>query len=225
MNKLQLANRLMLECGVSGDDMATTVDQSKELNRLVSWVNTSWVDIQSQHQDWDWMRQSCSFVTVDHQATYTPAQCGVTDFGMWDVRTFRNYETSVGAASEIFLDYMEYDAWRDSYQYGSLRTSYDRPLVLTVTPAKAIGLGPVPLAGYTVVGDYFAVPTELVLDDDEPSLPEQFHMAIVYRAMMHYGMFEAAPEVMQRGQAEFRKIMSRLERDRLPTMTLGGALV
>ena len=48
--------------------------------------------------------------------------------------------------------------------------------------------------GYTITGDYFRSPTEMVADGDLPTgLPAQFHMAIVYLAMTYYAGYEAAP--------------------------------
>lgn len=224
MNFLQLVQRVQLECGVSGAAPATVVGQPAEINRLVKWVNSSWIDIQNERQDWEWMRGSCSFVTIAAQATYTPVQCGITDFGAWDKDSFRNYETAAGSGSEIFMDYIDYETWRDTYQFGSMRTSYSRPMDISITPLKALALGQVPTAGYTIVGDYFKIPSELALDADIPAIPTQYHMAIVYGAMLSYGGYEAASEVYQRAEIGYKKIMRRLRNDQLPDVTFAGAL-
>jgi hypothetical protein len=49
-------------------------------------------------------------------------------------------------------------------------------------------------------------------------------MAIVYRAMMSYGAYEAAAEVYQRGEAEFNRMIRRVLADRLPEISAGSAL-
>jgi hypothetical protein len=49
-------------------------------------------------------------------------------------------------------------------------------------------------------------------------------MAIVYRAMMFYGGYEAASEVYQRGEQEFVKLMRRMTADRLPEVSFAGTL-
>lgn len=224
MNFLQLVNRLRLEAGVSGADLSTVINQTGEMARLVKWINAAWMDIQSMREDWPWMRTSCSFATVAGQATYTVAQCGVTDLGAWARDTFRNYDTAEGINSEIFMEYVAYEKWRDLYLFGSLRSNQSRPIEITITPDLSLGLGPVPAAGYTAIGDYYRIPSEMALDDDIPGMPNQHHLAIVYRAMMSYGAYEAAPEVYQRGETEFKTIMRRLSNSRLPEITLGGAL-
>jgi hypothetical protein len=85
-------------------------------------------------------------------------------------------------------------------------------------------LGPVPVSGITVVGDYFKAPSELTVDADTPALPSKHHMAIVYRALMMYGMYEGAPDAVQRGQMEFNKLMNRIRIDQLPSSGFTGAL-
>lgn len=216
MNYLQLTQRLARECGVPGSGPTTVVSQTAELGRLCNWINAAWTEIQTRHEDWDFMRASFSFVTISHQGTYTAAQAGVTDLGVWDRSTFRIYTTSLAYADEMIMDYMDYDTWRNLYLYGNMRTNYSRPVVFTITPNRSLGLGNSPdSALYTVLGDYFTAPVSLAANSDTPTLPTQYHMAIVYRAMMMYGGFESAPEVLMRGEAEFNKLMARMEAQQL----------
>lgn len=225
MNFLQLVQRLQAECGVSGSPIATTVAQTGENSLLVNWINAAWQDLQSAHQDWGWLRTSTSFVTVDGKSTYTPTEAGTTNFGMWDRYTFRCYNTSAGIKSEIFMEYVEYDFWRDGYLFGALRDTRSQGFVVAVAPAdKSVCIGPVPASGYTIEADYYTQATEMAADADTPAMPSKFHMAIVYRAMIHYGMYNAASEVVQRGDMEYKKILRRIIIDRLPEITVGPAL-
>ena len=207
--------------------LTTVVNQSRAHKRFADWIQDAWNDIQSAHQDWEWMRQSTSFVTVDGQATYTPLQCGVATsaFGKWARDTFRNYITASGVITEATMSYLGYEDWRQLYELGANRNTRNRPVQISITPAKSIALAPYPSAGYTITGDYYTAPVVLALDADIPLMPTQFHMAIVWKACMSYGAFEAAPEVYQRGEMEFKKLMRRLERDRMPEITLGAPLV
>jgi hypothetical protein len=195
--------------------------------RLVGWINSAWIEIQKKHHDWSFLLVSpgVSFATVAGQTLYTPTQTGIVAdaLGMWKRDTFRNYLTSTGVASEIYMNYLPYDEWRDLYQYGALRTTNVRPQVMTIAPNFSIGLQ-TPLAGYTVTGDYYAEPTAFAADDDVPSLPSQHIMIIVYRAMMSYGAFESAPEVYQRGQVEYQNYMAQMEKLRMPEILSAGSL-
>lgn len=230
MNFLELCQRTARECGVSGTGPADTTTQVGNLQRIVQWVNSAYVDIQNSRRDWDWMRQSNTFVTVDGQSTYelgtAAGQVGISvaTFGMWARDTARNYLTSVGTNSEVFMDFIHYDTWRNNYMYGALRNTKTRPLQFAISPTKGICLGPVPIDGYTISCDYFTAPVELSGDSDDPIMPTWYHMAIVYRAMMFYGGYESATEVYQRGELEFGKLMSRMTADRMPEITFAGAL-
>ena len=48
-----------------------------------------------------------------------------------------------------------------------------------------------------------------------------FNGALVYQAMMQYGAYESAPEVYNRGEKEYDKLMQRLELQRLPDVRFG----
>lgn len=225
MNFLELCQRAQRECGVASQP-TTVVNQSGEHRRFIEWVQDAWVDIQAAHQDWEWLRQSVSFVTVDGQPTYTPTQCGITagTFGLWSRDSFRSYPTATGVNAEMPTPYIGYEVWRHVYQLGTSRNTRGRPIHISITPAKSIALAPYPSAGYTVTGDYYTAPVSLAVDADTPLMPAHFHMAIVWKVCMSYGAYEAAPEVYQRGELEFKKLMRRLERDRMPEMILGAPL-
>lgn len=229
MTYLQLAQKLVEKCGISGNGPTTVVGQTGELKRVVGWINEAYLQIQEMRPNWSWMTGNVSFTTVAQQATYTPAQCGIADFAEWKLSsrecTFRSSVTSVGFGSEIFMNYIDYEAWRNYYQYGNLRTSYGRPLFVAVTPDKSLGFGLVPdSVGYTIVGEYFKAPTELLLDADVPLLPGRFHMLIVYLAMTYYGAYENAPDAASEGQRMYASMLRRLNQDQLPEMIFGGPL-
>lgn len=224
MNFLQLVQRLQQECGVSGSSITTTVSQTGENKRLVDWVNSAWFDIQGIREDWQWLRTTTTFTTVAHQPFYTTAQCNATNFGRWDRDTFRNYVTSTGTTSEIFMEYIDYETWRDGYYYGALRDTLSRPFVMSISPDKSICVGPIADDGYTLLGDYFTLPVEMASDTDTPAMPSKFHMIIVYRAMMMYGYYENAQEVIARGTMEYKRLLRRVEDDRMPELVVGAAL-
>lgn len=224
MNYLQLVSRLRRRCRVIGADPTSFTNLPEEYQRLKDWINEAWMDIQTTREDWLWMRSSCSFTTVNGQAEYTAAQAGVTDLGFWARDTFRNYDTTVGVTSEILMAYTTYQDWRDTYQFGATRVAYSRPVEVTITPSLSLAFGPIAASGYTITGDYYRQPSEMVVTTDEPALPSQFHMLLVYRAMMYYGASESAPEVYEEGAAEFRKMLARLSAAQLTNVMMAGAL-
>lgn len=236
MNYLQLGLRLQLECGVSGV-LSTMAGQVGSLGRIVAWVGTAWNELQTERDDWNWLRSSnllgagASFTTVGGQASYLlgsgAGTCGITaaQFGKWDTETFRNYSTSVGFSNEIQMDPIPFDTWRDAYMFGAMRTEQTRPVAIAVGPDNSLCLGPPPNALYTITGDYFTAPTTMSADTDVPTgLPAQFHMLIVYKGMMLYAGYEAASEVFQKGAAGWNQLLAQLQPTNSPQVSYGGAL-
>ncbi len=225
MNYLQLVNRARTECGVSGGDLVTISGQTGEAARFTGWINSAYVDIQSSKEDWEWMRSDVTFNLVAEQYSYTPTEAGIgTTFANWKRNSFRCSTSGNNYGDEQLLNFIDWTTFRDLYQYSNMRTTYSRPVVLSVKPNKDLAFGPSPDQAYVIDAEYYKKPVEFSSDSDEPALPDRFHMLIVYRAMMFYGGFEAAPEVYQRGEFEFKRLMDRLTLDQLPTTVSGPPL-
>jgi hypothetical protein len=119
---------------------------------------------------------------------------------------------------------MEWTTFRNLYRYANMRNTTARPVVVSIKPDKDLAFGSTPDGIYVIDGEYYTQPVTLSADTDTPLLPARFHMAIVYRAMMYYAGYEAAPEVMARGDFEYRRLYSRMEIDQLPTLISGPPL-
>lgn len=229
MNFLQLINRTRVECGVSGAATPLTTAQglTGESARIANWVASAWTDIQASREDWQWMRAPLQFNLVAQQQTYTPAQAGVAaTFGNWKRDSFRCSSVGQNYQDEQLMNFMEFTTFRNLYQYGTMRTTYARPVVVSIVPGvdKSLAFGTIPDQAYVITGEYYTQPVTLSLDADTPAFPDRFHLGIVYRAMMFYGGYESAPEVYQRGETEFKRVMNRLNIDQLPTLVSGPPL-
>ncbi len=222
MNLLQLCNRLIAEAGISAQPMTATANQTGELGRVVNWVQQAVLDIESAHTTWRWMRKSATIVTVAGQSgAYNAA---ATDVSQWTLDTARNYVTASGPTTEIFMNFVEYDDFRNSYLYGALRYAQSRPLVFTINPDNTLSFGPVPNGDHTVTLDYYRKPAELASDTTEPGWPAAYHIAVVWRALMFYGGYEAASEAYNRGMNEYGIQLDKLEVNQLPMIRMAGPL-
>lgn len=222
---LQLCQRLRQEGGISGSD-ATVVSAAGEWKRLCDWISQAYIEIQEDRPNWEWMRATKSFATIANQAeyAYASAPISITSFSRWRDNSFRIYSTNVG--DEHQLTQMAYDDFRELYRIGNDTISYAYPSVISVSPTKSLFLALPPDAVYTVTGEYYAAPTILAADADTPAMPARFHLAIVYKAMMYLGGYEAASEIYQRGEKGYREMYGRLMDDQLPMVQIarGGFL-
>ncbi len=226
-NFLDIVQRARLECGVSGTGPTSVTGNTGIQQLLTAWTVEGWLHIQRLQQDWHFMRKSTSFVTVAGQHLYTPVQAGIAAgrFGFWKRDTIRSFETAAGQNAEIFLSYMPYDMWRNTYLFGGTRDTRSQPFVFALHPPDhGLELGPVPAAGYTITADYFETPISMTADADIPSLPSQFFMIIVYKVMMDYGLFDAATETYTRGAQKYAEMLSELQHARTDDTVWAGAL-
>jgi hypothetical protein len=230
MNYLQLAQRLAVECGVAGGGPSTVVGQAGMYAKLVNWVNDAWLEIQGMHDSWGWMRQPFAFNTVANTGDYPPATTTntvtglpLTDLRYWWPETFRCQRVSIGVQDEQWLVEWEYQVFRNTYRFNVQVPG--RPVVFAINPnAKVILLGQVPEDVFKVSGEYQQLPSSLSADTDTPGMPAHLHLAIVYKAMQFYGLYEAAPEVLSKGNTEFSRLMNQLEREQLQPIYLGNPL-
>ena len=236
MTFLELVQRLQLEAAVSGT-ITTLAGATGETLRLKTWTLQGYQDLQNARFNWDFLRSSqlegggVSFATVAGQAIY-PLGTGVgtvgvaaNGFGSWVKRSFRDQTTTVGVNDQIFLAWISFEAWRNAYSYGAQQTVETRPVAIAVSPENAICVGPWPTSAYTLTGDYYLAPMTLTDNDDEPTnIPEQFQIAIVWKALWYYGMYESAPEVVARAKESYRTTTRQLGNLRIPMVSAGRAL-
>ncbi len=224
MNLLQLVNQTRVECGVSGPTLASAQNLTGESARILAWVQQAWIDVQTSKEDWLFLREPFEFNTVASQWEYTAANAGLTDFGNWKRDSFRASSVNNLYRDEQLLNYMDWTTYRNLYRYANMRNTYARPVVVSITPNKDLAFGSTPDQAYTIVGEYYTQPVNLSADTDIPGIPDRFQMIIVYRAMMYYAGYESAPEVLSRGDFEYRRLYSRMEIDQLPTIVSGPPL-
>lgn len=230
MTFLQLVQKLRQKVGGAGTGPTTVVAQSGELLDYVNWVQEAWLLIQALEEDWMWMRKDVSFQTAANKIAYLPSatagETGVTDLAKWcDDDSWRCYKTATGRSDEAWLVSWPYQVFRDTYDFGTQSTIVGKPSVFASRDRDlALLLGQTPDSIYTVTGQYQATPTDMLVDADVPGMPARFHMLIVYRAMMLYGRYEAAPEVTADGEREFSNMLTALRGDQLEHIHLGPPL-
>ncbi len=228
MNFLALCQRTRIECGISGSGPTAVTSQSGENLRVVNWTNSAWEDIQNHRPNWKFMRFGFTVNTVLNQDSYAYTACtdttlssAIVNFSSWLIETFKIYKTSV--ADESYLYPESYEYWRNYYRIGTQTAS--RPLHSTITPDDKIGIGPKPNGVYVLSGDYYRRATTMAANTDTPSLPSEFHMAIVWKAVMYYAQYEEAGALYATAEREYKRILRRLEMNQLPPMILAGPLV
>lgn len=220
MTFLQICQRIRQEAAISGSGTpSTVVSQTDEMGKIVDWASSSYQDIQGLHTTWDFLRFDFSFSTIAGTNTYLPSAVSMTELATWRKESIRLYSS---LADEVALVPMDWETMRDYRLKGVVATG--RPAEFSVSPAKALVLWSTPDAIYTVTGEYFKRPQVMSANADEPLIPVQHQIAIVWKAVQYYAADQGAPELYAHAEREYRRSLNRLEQDCLPRMMLAGSL-
>lgn len=229
MTFLELLQRLHRETDTQGTAPTNVTGLSGMNNKLVGWISSAYDDIQRLHETWLFRQSEFSFPTVATTQNYDQTDASVTNLSQWkysqspcDLSGITCYSS---VSDEQNLLYLPWADFRAVYKFGSYRTQAGRPLYFTVKPDNSIDLWPIPDAIYTISGEYIITIDTMAISADTPIIPADFHMAIVWRALMFYGASEGAGEVYAQGQSEYSRILAQLEINQLPKMTFGPPLI
>lgn len=128
------------------------------------------------------------------------------------------------------LTYKTHEEFK-AHTYGS-STSQEEPRVYTIYHGSTdkttdpqvpgeIALGPLPDAIYTLRLYFFKGPAPMSADSDFPELPEFTHMAICYKAAMHFAMrkgnrtlYADLEQLYRQERLDADRSFSRIQRDR-----------
>lgn len=229
---LQLCSLLTTRSGAIGAAPTTVIGQTGRQAKCVDWIMNAYTLIQNDLPQAYWLQGEVSAVSLTISTmSYTSTALGVASrFSNWkgdrveggDIyRPWTIYNNSIGQADETELREISYQEWRRRYD----RNTHDatRPIEYAIAPDGTMRFGPKPDIAYKVRGEYVKTPQVLAVDADTPEMPDRFHDAIVWRAIMLIGGHDEADPAYQQASAKYGEMMLDIMRDQLPPITLGGS--
>lgn len=224
MTFLEMCQRLRLEAGISGSGPASVIGQAGQLDKVVKWILSAYENIQNMYATWDFLRTDFTFSTIANIQNYTSTAVDLTDLATWKAKENSDLTIYSSVSDEQYLTVVSWDEFKAIYMFGTSRSQTERPTVAAIKPDNSMSLWPIPNAVYTVTGEYYKAAQTLTINTDTPIFPSQFHMAIVWRALMYYGADYAADEKYAHGQNEHKNLLKKLEKDQLPKFSYGEPL-
>lgn len=227
MNRLSICQRIRQEAGMPGTGPTSTVSQTGDALQIVDWSDAAYEDIQNHRTNWGFLIVSnAELPLLEDQQSYTPSDLGIdATFSEWRLDGWGKTRVFVSSyADEQYITYVPWPLFEQGYLHGTLRSTSQRPTVCSVAPDDSVWFWPTPNADMTFVGSYLRIPYTMTANDDEPIFATKFHLAIVWRALMFYGAYEAANERYTHGQNEYKKLLRRMEKMYLPRFTYGAPL-
>lgn len=208
MTWLEIVQRLRHESGMGDTGPTSTLDQAGDSLRLVNWAHSAWLDIQQHRPDWDWMWESA-------EVTITAG----TNVAGGDIPALR-YDKD---ATYNGTNWLEYRPWREfSAMYREV--SDGTPDTWTIRPDKAIVVNAQPSEDLVLTVERYRNPTLMTEDDSVPELPGEFHMLIVWRALILYSGYDEAGMLMQHARREWDRLSRLAGWYETAPMELGGPL-
>jgi len=211
LNYLALCDKLLKETGLSDQGVASVVTQTGLNKKSVDWINRAWTEIQNLN-DWDFSWTTGSFDTVNGQQNYDPVGNLALSpaLSKWITSSVRITDSN----GTGYLTFVPWATW--------LRTTFSsgKPTSFTIRPDNHLSFNTLPDAVYTIYFDYFRTPQQLSTNTDELLLAEQYHDAVLYKAILYVAAEQDAPELYQDAQAQLNIRLSSMGVSLLPTITL-----
>lgn len=233
MTFLELCQAVARESGTipgSGKPL-TVIGQTGRLQRIVGWTNDAYRRIQTSSDDWRWLTTEFEASLIYGTQRYTAVSLGITTrFAHWVHRgergaaDFTIYATADGQATEGEVIYAPWRDFRNAFLRGSAASMAGKPGYWTVDDQDRIVVHPTPDVACTMRGLYYKAPQALAADGDIPEMPEQFHAAIQWAALVQLATFDEASEQIGMFESYRADIMADLRRKQLPEFRLCGAL-
>lgn len=204
----------------------TVTSQGGRLAKVVGWTQQAWVDIQNDRRDWRWMKAEFDNTLLASTPRYTPLSLGITGrFRAWaeDQRGYQPlslYDPDLGLSDEGAMRQISWESWRHNYGRGA--QTEGKPGFYAISPRNELCFGSVPDRVYAVRGEYWRSAQFLTVDADTPEMPEQYHMAIVWKAVMLLHQHDEGVPNANMAAMNLDLAVRQLVADQTPEITAGG---
>lgn len=209
MNFLELCRRVREEVGYSGNGPSSVIGQVGEMGRLVNKVNSAWLEIQQSRTNWRFMRKQITATVAAGSPTLTIADMKSVDKDSFAV---------VDGITRSQLTHISRDAMRWRV------TTPGRPTVY-YAERGLVSLWPTPAEATVITGEYYTVPVLMASDNNAaPTMPEEYHEAIVWLAVRNLGAFEESGNTYTHASTEYQRIFNRMLKNETPDIIFGGSI-
>lgn len=183
---LQLVQRAHQESGIGGTGPTAVTGQVGRAADFVRWVSEVHEEIQlQQYWRFDWVQGVFSLTAS--KGTYSPT-AAAPDFAIPapGVRAWAAGDESFlfrpaqGINQRFFIHFVPWD----EFKMINIPVNPGMPTTWTVDPQGNVRYWPQPEQAYTAYHEYWRKPQALALPTDVPRMPEEYHMGIVWRAVM-----------------------------------------
>lgn len=212
---LDLVNRVGRESGTisQSQELADVANANGRQAKIVGWTRQAWEMIQRERSDWTFRRKRFWLQLVPGQVEYRPAAFDA-EWGGWILggnawSTLTIHDPAIGRGDENRLEIVPFERWLDTYDIGAPQEH--RPNVAAFGYGdRALHVGPPPDKAYMVRGWCQRKVQSLTASDDIPYIHEDYHDAIIWRALMLLGDDDEAQWEVASSTAEYGVFRSQM---------------
>lgn len=225
LTRLQLTRKLGRWSGtVLPSDITDTVAPATDfIGDMVEFIDQAWIDIQLFKQSrWLWMRHQLDYTVALVASTRTLAMSAIDStckrlIPFIEPDTYPDFYVLLKHPTTDAIHkcrFVPYPLWRGYYDRGD--RPENKPVRYTVRPDGTLEFDPTPDVAYTVSTDWAHKPTALAADGDAPDMPDEYHMLVVWWAMIHLMDIEEKGGRYQTANRQYARMVNRLCIEQLP---------
>lgn len=199
-----ICNQVNTIVGLQGQIIDTESTMGVQKN-IVEAVRSTWIDIQTQREDWTFMQGSVTnFSTVASQSTYTPTEVFGSASQALELGTYKEKRG-------IWLDQwpLLYVNWEDLPFIDN--TTEKEPRWYTIDPNNNL-IFQLPDDAYLLDIRYNRAVQSLVANGDVPYLNANYHNAIAYKAAQKVAVYVGQSGLYQEYSQEGNRILGQMMR-------------
>ena len=229
---LTLCQRLRRESGgIAGSGPTTVVGNTiVEYQRIVDWINDAYMEIAQKQTTWRFLHFTFSRTVTAGTAQLTAREMTHdTPTSRFDVRRFddtrfRYYPVSAGQIQEQRMYPWPIEEFLNIHRFQATRTQTGQPLNFAVDKHRNVLFAGIPDVDYVVTGEGWRMPIRMAADADEPLVPDEHRMLIMWWALVKYAGLEESSFKYQHALNMLNAGWTALETQELDDVVFGDAL-
>ena len=214
MNYLELCTRVRQRADVAGSGLASVVGQVGILEKIVTWVDDAWSEIQLLEKWWLFRQESGTATLTTGTSEYGTSALLPSDFAYFWKDSIYIKDAGVKAGQ---LELIPWEEYRSKYLHEVLYLK--QPSKIAITHNGKVYFDTLPDKDYTIAFDYQRTVQILAANSDIPTLPVDYHDVIWLRALAMYGEHYGAPEVYQPASLTLANKMDIISSEFLPKVS------
>lgn len=202
MNYLDLCRKVVRRGAIAGGDRKpeTVQNQTGRMRLVTEWVSDANKEIQAYRNDFSFRVRSVDFALGAGQQSFRPSDTHA------DIESFNELSVSVRDAKESKnIPPINWLVFRSQDPLPSTGL----PDAFSIDTAGDVHLSPAPIGVCIVNAECRLKPQELTDDDDVSYIPEGYHDAIFYRALMYFYEYDESP-LYASAEAQYTEWLERL---------------